>query len=93
MKRQHVLKEELVDVLHGFHLLSLNLETMIQQEVHTTTELVLREILKNWMRVNLFQHVICTHATGTQTLSLLKLQKKTCCLNSRVNTYIPVWQV
>lgn len=43
VKRQHVLKEELVDVLHGLHLLSLCLETTLQQEVHTATQLVLRE--------------------------------------------------
>ncbi len=43
MERQHVLKEELVDVLHGLHLLSLRLETTIQQEVHAATQLVLTE--------------------------------------------------
>lgn len=41
MKRQHILKEELVDVLHGLHLLSLHLKTAIQQEVHAASHLVL----------------------------------------------------
>lgn len=43
VERQHVLKEELVDVLHGLHLLSLHLETTLQQEVDTATQLILRE--------------------------------------------------
>lgn len=43
VERQHVLKEELVDVLHGLHLLSLRLETALQQEVYTAAQLVLRE--------------------------------------------------
>lgn len=42
IERQHVLKEEPVNVLHGLHLLSLRLEIMLQQKVYTATQLVLR---------------------------------------------------
>lgn len=41
VKWQHILKQELVDILHGLHLLSLHLKTAIQQEVHPTPQLVL----------------------------------------------------
>lgn len=50
MKRQHVLKEELVDIFHGLHLLSLCLETTIQEEIHTATKLVLRERQRTHMK-------------------------------------------
>lgn len=36
MKWQHILKKELVDILHRLHLLSFHLKTTIQQEVHAT---------------------------------------------------------
>lgn len=41
MQRQHVLQEELVDVLHRLHLLSLRVEATLQQEVHAAAQLVL----------------------------------------------------
>lgn len=43
MERKHVLEEQLVDILHGLHLVSLRLETALQQEVHAATQLILRE--------------------------------------------------
>lgn len=43
MERQHVLKEELINILHGLHLFPLRLETTLQQEVHAATQLILGE--------------------------------------------------
>jgi len=43
VQRQDVLEEELVDVLHGLHLLPLRLETAAQQEVDAAAQLVLTE--------------------------------------------------
>lgn len=43
VRRHDVLQEELVDVLHGLHLVSFCLEATIQQEIYTAVQLILRE--------------------------------------------------
>lgn len=43
MRRHDVVKQQLVDDLDGLHLLLFCFETFVQQEIHTTSQLILRE--------------------------------------------------
>lgn len=43
MRWHDIVQQQLVDVLDGFHLLLFCFETSVQQEIHTTGQLVLRE--------------------------------------------------
>ena len=53
MERQHVLKEELINVLHGLHLFPLRLETTLQQEAYAATQLILVETRRaQYVKIN-----------------------------------------
>lgn len=85
---QHILKKELVDILHGLHLLSLCLKTTVQQEVHTATQLILRERKIANMKEQIHCEFFCLQISGCAQNTLYRLDNR--CLT---HTHIPVWQV
>lgn len=78
---QDVLQEELVDVLHGLHLISLCLEAALQQEIYTAAQLILREKRRS---IGLNPDVTC------MAFPLLKNFLHT---DTHKHTHSPVWPV
>lgn len=78
MEWQHILKKQLVDILHGLHLLSLCLKTTVQQEVHTTTQLILRERKIANMKEQIYCEFFCLQIRwcAQNTLYLLDMTKR-----------------
>lgn len=88
MERQHVLKEELINILHGLHLFPLRLETTLQQEVHAATQLILGETRRaQYVKINQKNYLHMRNKTDVHTL----LFEAYC--RSSDNTNIPVWPV